>query len=416
MLRRDGIKMGGTEKPVIPIVFSSNNDDYAMYCYVSIFSMLENANRNYFYKIVILQTETDEYYTKLFETLNRDYAEVSCVNISALSSKYYMKGELHVSTETYFRFFIPLVMKGCKKVVYLDSDIIVKGDISEFYNIDIGEYAVGAIPDTDCDFIEEHSDHIGLEDYKNAFNAGILLINIEEFERQKIRERCLALLEEDNRREKRKYYYLDNDALNIMLHKNYFMIDRRWNVQWQYTWRMDTLKEGFKENYYDLLDSSLILHYAGDRKPWEYPTYPYANIFWDYAKKTEVFAIILDNLMTRYRKATEYLLGFESYTFPYDCVPYKSKIVLYGAGVLGRLFYKQAKVSRYADVVLVVDKNWENCDPSMNVKPIETVKEAEFDYVLIANMKGKIAKEIKTTLLSMGVDESKILWSDAYDA
>ena len=390
----------------IPIVFSSNNDDYAYYCYVSIFSLLEKADRNNFYEIYILQTEDSRQGEEIFSSLNRRYARVTCVDISKFSDQYYMKGELHVSTETYFRFFIPLVVKGYRKAIYLDSKL---------YDIDLDGFVIGAAQDTDCNFIEEHCNKIGIDNYKEAFNAGVLLIDCEAFEKQRIREKCLSILEEDNRRKERKYYYLDQDALNIVIQNNYKKIDRRWNVQYQYTWRMETLKSEFKNIYHNLLETAFILHYAGDRKPWEYPTYQYAGEFWQYAKQTSVFYNIIENLMKRYRTATRYLMGFERYTFPYKLIPYNATIIVYGAGILGTSYYEQAKVSQYANVLYMVDKDWEKLDKTLNVRSVESIKKDNFDYILIGIMKGTIAYEVKNTLLSIGVEESKIVWDDSYD-
>ena len=50
--------------------------------------------------------------------------------------------ELHITSEqytltTYYRLFIPNLYPQYDKAVYLDSDIVVRGDISKFYNINI---------------------------------------------------------------------------------------------------------------------------------------------------------------------------------------------------------------------------------------------------------------------------------------
>lgn len=101
----------------------------------------------------------------------------------------------------------------------------------------------------------------------------------------------------------------------------------------------------------------------------------------------------------------------KTYTFPFDLIEKNSTIVLYGAGAVGQEFYRQVKQISYCNILLWVDKcfelykNYEVKDPS-EIQSIEI-----FDYVVIANACEPIAKEIKTYLCDMGIEEDKIIWS-----
>ena len=50
----------------------------------------------------------------------------------------------HISVETYYRFLIQKVLPFYDKVLYLDSDIIINGDIAKLYNIDLQGKLLGA--------------------------------------------------------------------------------------------------------------------------------------------------------------------------------------------------------------------------------------------------------------------------------
>ena len=45
----------------------------------------------------------------------------------------------HISNETYYRFLIQELLPYYSKVLYLDSDLIVKGDVSELFSVDLGD-------------------------------------------------------------------------------------------------------------------------------------------------------------------------------------------------------------------------------------------------------------------------------------
>ena len=51
--------------------------------------------------------------------------------------------------ETYYRFIIQEALSFYTKILYLDCDLIVNGDIAELYDMNIGNAAIGAIRDID---------------------------------------------------------------------------------------------------------------------------------------------------------------------------------------------------------------------------------------------------------------------------
>ena len=58
--------------------------------------------------------------------------------IQKIQDKLYTRD--YYTNTTYFRLFIPNLYPQYDKVIYLDGDTVVLGDISELYNIDMGEY------------------------------------------------------------------------------------------------------------------------------------------------------------------------------------------------------------------------------------------------------------------------------------
>lgn len=83
-------------------------------------------------------------------------------------------------------------------------------------------------------------------------------------------------------------------------------------------------------------------------------------------------------------------------------------MVLYGAGLVGRSYYKQLMNGNKHRVVAWVDKASEMY--ADEVKDVNVIGNISYDYVLIAVKSVNSANEIKEELIRMGVHESKILW------
>ncbi len=397
--------------PVIPIVFATN-DNFTLFCYIAIDSLIRHTSESNRYEIYILETELSEENQRLLTGLGKENVSVSCVDISNLTGNVELKSSLHLSQETYYRLFIPLIFPQYEKIMYLDADMCILEDVAKLYEVNIGNYSVGAVPDVVCYTLQAHTETLGCSDVRKTFNAGVLLINTAQFEKQKIREKCLALLQEDYRREKRILIFADQDALNIVLYENFYVLDGKWNYQPQYLPRTEDLMDDMREKYIHDQYGAAVLHYSGDRKPWKNPDLPQADNFWKCVKEAGVMEKLVTQLMIDVRNTEESLKCFEIFRFPYGQIPYESKVAIYAAGRVGKAFYYQLKASKYAQVVLWVDRDWEKQDTSLGVSRVEELFHADFDYVLISMENAKIAEDVKKMLVDRGISERKIIWDE----
>ncbi len=97
------------------------------------------------------------------------------------------------------------------------------------------------------------------------------------------------------------------------------------------------------------------------------------------------------------------------YQFPFERIKSCKRIVLYGAGEVGKSYYYQIYGSSIS-IALWVDKNWKVCGEP--VEAPERIANVKYDCIIIANAEREIAGEIKDYLLDMGVDSKKIVWFD----
>ena len=261
---------------VIPIFFAID-DGYVPFLAVALESLIENSSKQYYYSIKVLYTNISEENKKKINKYKRENVNIEFVDLNYYIEK--VKDKLYTrdyyTNTTYFRLFIANLYPQYNKAIYLDSDIVVLGDIAELYNQDIGDNLIAAAPDDVIQTIKVFQEYaekvVGVADYRNYFNAGILLMNLDEFRKYNFQNKFLYLLETI------KFTVAqDQDYLNRLCKGKVKIIDKAWDTMPVGT---GTLEEK------DLK----IVHYNLADKPWHYDNIKYKEYFWKYAKKTEYY-------------------------------------------------------------------------------------------------------------------------------
>lgn len=141
--------------------------------------------------------------------------------------------------------------------------------------------------------------------------------------------------------------------------------------------------------------------------------------------------ILESDLSTSHKKLIEYILKYDSaesfffeqfkehksdmlalmfdVPFPQALVKPEEKVLLYGAGELGKGFFHKNLKGHFCNIVAWVDKNHEKI--GFPVTGLETLKNTEFESLLIAVESETVATAIKKELISLGVEAEKIKWA-----
>lgn len=100
------------------------------------------------------------------------------------------------------------------------------------------------------------------------------------------------------------------------------------------------------------------------------------------------------------------------YLFPFELVPTGSRIILYGAGNVGKAYWKCLQQADGIDVTAWVDKNSKNLTDydSYEIASIDEALKKEYDYIVIAILDEQIKDEIITELCKKGVSAEQIIW------
>lgn len=117
--------------------------------------------------------------------------------------------------------------------------------------------------------------------------------------------------------------------------------------------------------------------------------------------------------------AVEYRLGFKYYRkikfeIPFDLQMFENKkVVLYGAGQVGRDYYHMLSQNQHIEKINWVDQGYEQYrKDGLLVDSIESAKEEAYDYILIGVKRELIAKDIEKELRKAGFDADKVLWKE----
>ena len=264
-----------TDKKIVPIFYACD-DAFVKFTIISIRSMLENASPDRFYRFHILITDVSERSRRVAKELERENAEIIFEDVTSYLTAIEKKLPLrdYYSKTTYYRLFIADMFPQYDKAIYIDSDTVVLGDISELYDTDLKDNYVGAVTErvmTDVDVYGRYVEQVlGIDRYA-YFNAGLLLLNCKQFRNNDLLKKFGDLLSVYN-----FAVTQDEDYLNLMCKDRVLHLDRKWNTEILPQFEIDPTKVA-------------IFHYIMVSKPWHYPDCRFAEYFWKYAEKTEFY-------------------------------------------------------------------------------------------------------------------------------
>lgn len=391
---------------IVPIVFAINNY-FVPYCGVTIKSLIMHTSEDYLYKIHVFHTELSEYNIERLESMSTSNVEIKCMDVSCKIPNVELKNKNHISKETLYRIIAPSILEEYDKILYLDSDIVVLKDVAELYETDMGDCVIGAAEELMLKKFAMYIESRNM-DRNGYFNTGVLLLNAKKFLENDILNGVIEILKTDV-----VYNYPDQDALNILCKGNVCYIATEWNVEWHLMWdEPENILEEQVARARESQANPYIIHYTSQVKAWTRPDLKYADAFWKYARQTAFYEEIIFNNMPKQVSASKEKNAFDRFVFPWKHVACDSRIIIYGAGEVGRQYLKQLEMTRYCSVLAVADKRKDSIKDvnAMVILPGD-IKEFSYDKILIAIENQRIAEEIKGELFALGYDEAKIVWA-----
>lgn len=290
----------------VPVAFAAN-DEYVPMLATTLYSMLKNASNSYNYDIIVLHVDISEENQNSLKEFFASFTN-SCIrfiNVQRILEDHLLEtNNPHISVETYYRFLVQDFFSEYKKAIYLDSDLIVKGDISQLFSVEMGGCALAATCDIEClgNLNRRNSDRFNyvknvlrMRDPYKYFQAGVLVFNLDVMRKLHSIDEWLSIAANTS------YKYNDQDILNKACEGKVKYLDCAWNVMTDCNNRYsDIFSFAPAEVYQDFKRSLMkekIVHYAGFEKPWKMEQCDRSALFWTYAKETPFFPILLKQLI-----------------------------------------------------------------------------------------------------------------------
>ena len=172
---------------IVPVFFTIN-DGYAPYLAVALHSLIRNADRSRHYNIHVIYQDLSPENREKLAAMETNYASVFFQQmeetLTGIEDSEETKLRCDYFTLTiYYRLFLGDMFPQYDKGIYLDSDIVVPGDVSRLYDLDLGASIVGACHDFSIEdapplvHYVEQAVGVPIGEY---VNSGVLLLNLKK--------------------------------------------------------------------------------------------------------------------------------------------------------------------------------------------------------------------------------------------
>ncbi|MBD5545139.1 MAG: glycosyltransferase family 8 protein [Lachnospiraceae bacterium] len=188
----------------------------------------------------------------------------------------------YFTKEMYYRLLCSrLLPETEERVLYLDPDILIRGALLPFYEMDFqGKQLIGMEDYAINHMLTEKKDAIAFKKEECYINSGVLLFNLTKMRKAFVLEDFINLLEA----RKDQISYPDQDLINLYFREDKLVGERIYNYNTGYgsikgmlAWAFGLKREK---------EEPVIIHYMGKSKPWQVDYYgKYYFEYYHYLKK-----------------------------------------------------------------------------------------------------------------------------------
>ena len=252
----------------INICYACDNK-YAPYLGVAILSVIQSHPNDKIHFYVLDNGISEKNKIKLRAMMPTCY-QLDIIPVSDdLFESYHIPKRTHFTPAIFYRIKIPELLGHLERVLYLDVDTLVRGNLRPFYDMEMGDNCFAMVPDIDE---EKHCKRLHLNYY---FNSGVMLFDIKNCLKKGILNKLLNAVQ--------SYQELllpDQDIISLVSQKEIMSVQPKYNLQIPAHSLEKILK--IKENLKDVV----VLHYIGGEKPWSIQGNPFEIFYFQIWEKS----------------------------------------------------------------------------------------------------------------------------------
>lgn len=266
----------------VNILFNTDKN-YAQYTKVAIKSAIMNKSPDSIYHINVLCVDIPQKECEEFKLLADKNVEIKIKIETKSTLKNIGNYEIaHYVTRTDLFKFLFSEIYSEDKMLYIDSDTIIRADLTKLYNTDISDYYLAAVMKMEPDYNE-------FDEPTYFYNCGVLLLNLKKFRERNISNFLIMAKNEDEQKD-----YQTQRVFNEVITRDEMKVlspiyndIERWNDEYikNYNYFKTYFPYSLKYPTIKQLDkNAVIVHYAGSNKPWKNDNVKYADEWWKYAR------------------------------------------------------------------------------------------------------------------------------------
>lgn len=315
------------KEDIIHVILAAD-ENYAEFVSVVIVSLLHTNKQFSVVHVHLLANEVSpDTIEKIKSHLPANRGELHVYNISDLQQRLGIEVPKTIAISSYARLFMAdLLPNDLDRVLYLDCDIVVSGNIQSFWSVPLDDNYVAGVRDTLPD--NSAKIDIGLANDAEYLNAGVLLINLKLWREEKISQKFIDFLYAHNGH----VHHHDQGIINAVCHNRKLIVHPRYNLASNYLshpyWLLKQQNKPFysEEDVCDAKQQPAILHFTEGfyNRPWVSNTkHPFAHVFNCYHDMT-----LWKNMALRPdgRGILTKILSWEFLTLPYWCYQITIKV------------------------------------------------------------------------------------------
>ncbi|MCA8864173.1 MULTISPECIES: glycosyltransferase family 8 protein [unclassified Halomonas] len=257
------------------------DESYARYGSVVMASVIAHAiNIEQIRFFMLTPGMSEETKNSLRESVERSGAALDIIDVDVAALQGFKAGRFGIAAllRLLMHRYLPA---DCKRIIYLDCDLLVRSDLSELWSMPLNGHTAAATIN-----LYSSSSRGARKLPDDYFNSGVMLVDMTAWREKCVGERALACLD----REGDNFRYPDQDALNRVLEGDWCWLPVEWNFQ-------PTAYAAVEKRYPHLvthmasLETAIhhprIVHFIGSVKPWHAKcVHPFQEDFIAYSRHT----------------------------------------------------------------------------------------------------------------------------------
>ncbi len=183
---------------------------------------------------------------------------------------------------TWYRLFLPEFLPAHRRVLYLDSDLLILGDVFELWAQGACSKAIAAVVHPLFGYISTQRIHdLGVKDVARFFNSGVMLMDLEIL--ASYMQRFCDFIHTGGVR----LDFADQDVFNAFFSDAWMPLHPKWNVQLPFFELRPERLPCDTVLACEARTMPQIVHFTGTIKPWHYRcNHPYKGAFWSHLRAT----------------------------------------------------------------------------------------------------------------------------------